>query len=152
MSNRSRFIAAILSVGVLSVALSAGAAQQQARALEGDWQVTQLAGQPVPDDVTVTMRFDAEGRVSGKGGCNRYSGTYVPAGDALTFGPVAMTRMACPGEAMRVEARFSGALEGVTRAVFDDAGILTLSGADGGPLVVARPDAGGRDKSVSGEP
>ena len=45
----------------------------------------------------VNLVFDALGeRVSGSGGCNRYTGPYKQEGATLTFGALAATRMACP--------------------------------------------------------
>ena len=41
-----------------------------------------------------TLTFDA-GSVAVDTGCNTGSGTYTVAGDAVTFGPIATTRMAC---------------------------------------------------------
>ena len=34
-------------------------------------------------------------RVAGYGGCNRFSGSYSTGTEALTFGPIAATKMAC---------------------------------------------------------
>lgn len=42
------------------------------------------------------VAFKAEGEVIGHGGCNRFFGSYVQDGQALSFGPLASTRMACP--------------------------------------------------------
>ncbi|MBB5235282.1 META domain-containing protein [Deinococcus budaensis] len=62
--------------------------------LDGNWTLTggtalrPLAGNA--PSLTLT-----QGRVSGSGGCNRLSGSVRASGDALTFGPLAVTRMAC---------------------------------------------------------
>jgi len=62
------------------------------------WALTELGGKPfaAAEQHPVTMQFDAGGgRVSGSGGCNRYSGPYVENGDTLTFGALASTKMMC---------------------------------------------------------
>jgi heat shock protein HslJ len=40
------------------------------------------------------IQFRSDGRVTGYSGCNRFTGTYVQNGGALTMGPLATTRMA----------------------------------------------------------
>jgi heat shock protein HslJ len=70
------------------------------------------------------------GRVTGSGGCNRMAGSYTLAGDKLTFGQMAGTRMACP-DGMDVESAFHKALgevaswriEGNTLELLDAAGV-----------------------------
>jgi copper homeostasis protein (lipoprotein) len=52
-------------------------------------------------------------RVTGSGGCNRFSGTYEAGAGTLTFGPLMSTRMACPG--LETETAFLKALEGTRR-------------------------------------
>ena len=51
-------------------------------------------------------------RITGSGGCNRFTGSYQRIGDRLTFGKMAMTFMACP-EGMEIEREFMAALEQV---------------------------------------
>lgn len=71
-----------------------------------DWQVTRLDGRALSADDRVTMQF-AEGRVAGVSGCNRYTGPLMMGEDnAIGFGLLATTRMACPGEAAQIEAAF----------------------------------------------
>ena len=101
--------------------------------------ITAIAEAEVPEGVEVSMRFDDEGQVSGQGGCNRYSGGYELAGDRLTIGPVAMTRMACPDEQMTTETRFGVAVGDVALAGIDETGALILSDAAGVRLIVALP-------------
>ena len=75
---------------------------------DGAWQVIELEGAPVAPSVSVSLDF-AAGRVSGNSGCNRFSGQYdLTLG--LSFGGLAMTRMACPGERGTTEARFTRAI------------------------------------------
>jgi heat shock protein HslJ len=79
-------------------AVSSTAASAQSAALTGtSWQLTELAGQP---GARQTLQFDAsQGRVSGNGGCNNFSGGYQWSGKSLKMGPLASTRRACVDDA-----------------------------------------------------
>jgi heat shock protein HslJ len=97
------------------------------------WRLTDLPGDPafaVDPDLRAHLVFDDANRVSGASGCNRLTGGFTLDGDALTFGPLAGTRMACPAPAMELEQRFHAALMQVT-AYSIEGEILTLAGADG---------------------
>jgi heat shock protein HslJ len=72
-------------------------------------------------------------RVTGSGGCNRFSGSFVSGDGTLTFGPLMSTRMACPG--METETAFLKALESTRR--FRLAG-RHLDLEDGKGVVLAR--------------
>lgn len=85
--------------------------------LLGGWLLEDLGGRGVMDMVRTTMEFDAEGRVFGSGGCNRFTGSYTFEDGKLAFGPLAGTKMMCPEAVMDQEDRFHDALadtEGVT--------------------------------------
>ena len=97
------------------------------------WRLGSVDGVVVPDVVEATALFTA-GRVAGRGGCNRYTGLYAVDGAALTLGPIASTRMACPGAAGTVEGAFFAALERVAGYAVDGA-VLALRDADGRPLL-----------------
>ena len=83
-----------------------------------DWELVEVNGQTASTGAggrRATLRFDADSaRVSGFGGCNRYSGTYTLDGDSLVFGPLVMTRMACT-EGMQLESKLSTALVATRR-------------------------------------
>ncbi len=80
-----------------------------------------LVGSPMAGEgVEVVMAF-GDGTVSGFSGCNRFSGSYRLTVDALEFGPLASTRMACPPDAMRLEDDVLGRLAQVVTAVVEPA-------------------------------
>lgn len=74
-----------------------------------EWRVVMVAGEPTDPDVATTIRFDA-GHVSGRGGVNRYRGSFELHGDELAIGPVMSTMMAGPATAMTQEAHWFRAL------------------------------------------
>ncbi|MCB1422041.1 MAG: META domain-containing protein [Nitratireductor sp.] len=80
------------------------------------------------------IRFEAEGRVAGDAGCNRFFGSYEEDGDALKIGPLGTTRMACIPDMMATEKRFLEAL-GKAAAFKRNGTKLTISDAAGAPLL-----------------
>ncbi|MET0910631.1 MAG: META domain-containing protein [Ilumatobacteraceae bacterium] len=79
-----------------------------------------------------TLQFDAAtGTVAVAAGCNTGSGTYTVAGDQITFGPLAMTRLACIGESATVETAVLAVLTGTATAQIVD-GVLTLTNGSNG--------------------
>jgi len=104
--------------------------------IEGMWQLVAFesgAATAFNDDlaeIEVTASFSAEGAVSGRSGCNRYQASVNVADDSLTIGPIAGTKMACPGTRMEVEQAYTKALpmasdyqrEGRTLTLLDDEG------------------------------
>lgn len=68
-------------------------------------------GEGVPAAPLVTLQY-AEGRFTGRSGCNRYTGD-VTAGTeagAIAVGALAGTRMMCPEPVFAIESRFLAAL------------------------------------------
>jgi putative lipoprotein len=79
-----------------------------------DWVVVQMNGNAVQEARVPALKFDRDGRVSGTSGCNRFTGTYTEKDGGLEFGPLATTRMACPGALGEQEVAFFQALTKVT--------------------------------------
>lgn len=80
------------------------------------------------------LAFADEAAVAGTGGCNRFRGTYEQDGEALAFGPLAMTQMACPDQFMEAEAAFLQLISQTGRAVAHHL-LLVLLGDDGRILI-----------------
>jgi len=125
MINRtSRICALAVSLAMLSPGSAA-----LADVLAGsEWQPLQLDGRTVADADGLFVRFGAEGRVAGSGGCNRFSGSYTIAEGQLFIAPLGTTRMACPDTVMELERIFLQVLAQVrsfsrerTRLVLGDA-------------------------------
>jgi heat shock protein HslJ len=121
--------------------------------LEGTyWRAIELAGKPAPPQDPkreAHLLFDAAGRVSGSDGCNRVTGSYQRKGDAITFGQMAATRMACVNTAA-VEEAFRSALKSASRftiagdrlELFDAAG-TRVAAFVAGAQAAAAPGLGG---------
>jgi len=83
------------------------------------WRLSRLErNERVPEGVKVTAVF-GEGRVSGSGGCNRYSAAVVETDPPrFSIGPAASTKMACPNPAGGFEDRYFSALQAANRFGF----------------------------------
>jgi heat shock protein HslJ len=78
------------------------------------------------------IQFGKDGTVSGKSGCNNYSGPYTVNGNQIKIGPLASTMMACsdPEGVMDQEQQYLAALE--TAATYQIEGnVLELRTSDG---------------------
>ena len=73
------------------------------------WRLVQINGQSAVAGVAVTAPFETPNRVSGSGGCNRYTGAATADNGQLAVGALAATRMYCAeaGVAAQEDAYFS---------------------------------------------
>jgi putative lipoprotein len=76
----------------------------------GRWLAEDIRGRGVIDFVQTVLEIDANGVVTGSGGCNRFRGTATIAGERIVFGQMVSTRMACPPAVMDQESKFLLAL------------------------------------------
>lgn len=128
----------LLTILVIGLALSAcesatsgdGSAN---RLTQNDWLAQTIAGKPTIGRVTLAF---LEGRVSGRSGCNLYSGPVETGAGTLKVGPLISTKMACmrPG-LMQQESAYLNALQSAqTYSIGADK--LTITTA-AGPIVYA---------------
>lgn len=80
-------------------------------------------------DGSATIQFLKNGTVSGKGPCNRFSGTHETTYPATNIGPLAVTRMACAD--MEAERDFFLALGSATTITIE--GDTLILSSDAGP-------------------
>ncbi|HYN09836.1 MAG TPA: YbaY family lipoprotein [Vicinamibacterales bacterium] len=81
------------------------------------WKAIEIAGKPVPAQSAnreAHLSFQPGGRVTGSDGCNKVAGTYTVKADAVTFGQMVGTQMACTDSA-GIERAFQAALRSTTR-------------------------------------
>lgn len=128
----------ILAGTALAAALLLAAPPAGAAGPTGRWLAEDILGGGVHDRLQTTLEIRADGRVSGSGGCNRYTGKATLSGAGLSFGPMASTRMACAPVAMSQEQRFFQALQGVKSWRLSREGKLEL--LDGAGKVAVRLD------------
>jgi putative lipoprotein len=101
----------------------------------GRYQIVSIDGQAGPSDIAPVIEFAADASAFGKV-VNNFNGSWTLDGDRLTFGPVAMTLMMGPPEAMEHEQRLLQLL-GMPLSVAGDAAGLVLT-ADGHEMRLRR--------------
>src|ERR1044071_6127478 len=93
------------------------------------WLAWDINGRGPGNKTYATLGFNP-GRISGSGGCNRFSGALEVKADAWQASDIALTRQECAPELMKEEASFIEALESA-RAHRVEGGLLTLRGDSG---------------------
>lgn len=100
---------------------------------EGEWRLESLRGETVVAPASgelPTLQWDPEeSRLSGSGGCNRYTARGFLRGTLLVAEEVGVTRMYCDG-AMEVEERFLVVLAAGGALRLDSGDLLLLSGPE----------------------
>jgi len=104
--------------------------EDTARSLIGRmWTLRTVAGAPVTTLHPPSLRFEADGRITGSTGVNRMFGDYEIADGRLDVINVGSTLMAGPPEAMTLEADVLRTLTGGGPITVDD-GVLTIGAGD----------------------
>lgn len=110
--------------------------QSTSNALAGtDWVLESLGGNTPVAGTQATLNFIDETRVAGSDGCNRFTGSYTADGNALKFGLLGSTMMACSEPIMRQANAFSRALAETQSFAIANAR-LSLNDKAGAPLAV----------------
>jgi heat shock protein HslJ len=125
-------VAAIVAV-VVWVVVDSGSGD--GGALAGtSWTLTDLDSGGVTGTAPTLELTETD--ANGTGGCNTFSGTYTTDGNAISFGPLATTMMACEPTIMEQETVYLAALDGATTYAVDG-DTLTITG-DAGSLTYAK--------------
>lgn len=90
------------------------------------WLAEYIDGRGVIDRAQTTLEFLEDGKAGGRGGCNHWSGSITLKGEALSFGQMISTRMACSEALMDQESRFFAALRTVTAYRIENTKLLLL--------------------------
>jgi putative lipoprotein len=119
MGLRSGVLLLIAALVAGCAGTSPSQAASRAELLETYWRPAEIDGNPVrlqPGAREPHLVLHKEGsRLRGYAGCNSMSGGYVLQGEALRFGPMAMTRRACLGDGGNdLESAFVAALGATT--------------------------------------
>ena len=99
----------------------------------GTWVAEDIDGAGVVDNAQSTLEFGNDGRVSGRGGCNRFGGTIELKGAQMIMGELISTKMACAPALMDQETKFIAALQATRTYRMDEDNKLVLSDATGTP-------------------
>jgi heat shock protein HslJ len=63
------------------------------------------------DDTSLYVQFEADGKLGGFAGCNRFFGSYELSGSTISIGPLGATRKGCASPIMSFELSFMEALQ-----------------------------------------
>lgn len=105
---------------------------QATPSLSGSWRLANMTAGDFPTPMLpageepLTAEFAGD-RLTGSGGCNRFTGGFETTGNQLTVGPLATTFMACEPEIMNQESQYLNALQGAQQYDLDDEGNLTIT-------------------------
>jgi heat shock protein HslJ len=100
------------------------------------WTVTTINGGGVIADAPPTIRFSADGRISGTTGCNQYSALFSTDGNRITIGALSATEIGCAGARSTQEQVFLKGLDGAATWRMTEGGALEI---DGQVALVAGP-------------
>ncbi len=96
----------------------------------GTWVLREIEGRPAVAEARTTLNL-SDGRISGSGGCNSYSGLGRLAEGRVSVGLLAMTKMGCEPDVLEQEARFASALPSSVRYEIDATGTMRVYDAKG---------------------
>ena len=126
----------VFAIAVAAFAAGSAVAQSASQTSPmGKWQATEISGASVAADVQTTLEIAEDGQSTGSGGCNTFRGMAEFSITAISFGPLAGTKMACPEPAMNQEVKFHKALEQVKAWKFEQPHHLLLLDADNNVVV-----------------
>lgn len=120
-----------LAASALLICLLAAPATAGPATPTGKWVAEDIDGSGVIDRLQTTIEIQADGIVTGMGGCNRYAGSATISGSAIKFLPMASTRMACSTAAMRQESKFHATLDMIRSWRIDERKKLVLFDGSG---------------------
>jgi heat shock protein HslJ len=89
-----------------------------------EWQLEDLGGNGVIDNVQATLTFADAARVTGNASCNHFFGPAKIGSSAIQLGPLGSSRMACPEAVMNQETKFLNALQAAERFEWKDPYLL----------------------------
>jgi heat shock protein HslJ len=119
--------------------VSPASAQAGSFSLVGsEWQLEDLGGSGLMDNIQATLAFPEAGKVAGNGSCNRIFGPAEVHGDTIKLGPLASSRMACPEAVMNQETKYLQALQAAERFEWKDPYLLIYCKSFDKPLRFAR--------------
>lgn len=123
------------AVGVELLVQRVAGGETAALPLAGTWLAEDIDGGGVIDNLQTTLEIGVDGKVSGSGGCNRFSGSATIEDDKISFGELAATEMACAEAVMDQEMKFHGALAAARTFRIDPAQRKLFLSDDAGKVV-----------------
>jgi heat shock protein HslJ len=106
------------------------------------WQVEDIDQHGIIDNAHVTLMFGDDNRISGKSGCNNYSGRYTLTGNRLAvIPPMISTRMMCEPALMQLENEYIALLSAAEKVELSAIGALIVTSQSGKTITLMTNDA-----------
>lgn len=135
----SRAAASLVVLALMSCESAISDDEGTDRLTQSDWAAQSIMGQAVIKPGRVTLSF-GDGRVSGRGGCNLYSGPVEYGGGMIKVGPLISTKMACmEAGLMQQEIAYLNALQAAERYSVSMSGRLTITTRQGAIVYDSTP-------------
>lgn len=126
---------ACLASGLITAACASYAPAESSDLAGTSWAVQSIDGRPTAPRAP-SVAFAAEDRISGLGGCNRFTGVYEAEDGAISVRAIGRTEMACEGEVMSMEEAFFDVLNEAERYERQQ-DRLVITAEDGRAIVLA---------------
>jgi heat shock protein HslJ len=92
-----------------------------------NWRLQTMQGAgDVPPEVTITAYFSADGSLTGSGGCNTYTASYIANDQVMTIYPPAGTQMLCGDPMDTLELNYLGLLPQAANFQITDGQLIIL--------------------------
>jgi len=95
------------------------------------WRVVVVNGRQTPANGDYSMRFETNGRMGARFGCNSMGGPYRMVGGTLTIGDLSQTLMGCPEPAASFETQGAAVLSRPMQVAFSSNERMYLSNEAG---------------------
>ncbi len=113
-----------------------------AQIINKTWQVEDINQHGIIDNAHVTLMFGDDDRISGKSGCNNYSGRYTLTGNKLAvIPPMISTRMMCAPALMQLENEYIAILSAAEKVELSQVGALIITSESGKTITLMTNDA-----------
>jgi heat shock protein HslJ len=98
-----------------------------------EWELERWSAGELAENTGISLAFDESG-IAGSSGCNRYNASLSDGESpgAVSVGPVAGTRMACPEQQMTFESRYLQALAATSKLTFLNGRLLLTAASEAG--------------------
>jgi len=84
------------------------------------WQLSDMGDKAIDNNIITTLVFGDDNKISGKGGCNNYFGTYDLYSNGITISDIGSTRKMCSEEIMEQEMTYLDILGKAKSIKFND--------------------------------
>ena len=84
------------------------------------WQLSDMSDKAIDNNIITTLVFGDDNKISGKGGCNNYFGTYDLYSNGITISDIGSTRKMCSEEIMEQEMTYLDILGKAKSIKFND--------------------------------